>query len=64
MNTHRKNVSHHLVITRHFESSRLQVANLVTAFERALPIIRRTVGRSSLPSLKLELSPLQRRVGS
>jgi hypothetical protein len=30
------------VITRHFESSRLQLRNLVAAFEHALPVIRRS----------------------
>ena len=64
MRTQPKNPSPRLAITRHFESSRHQGANLVTAFERALPIVRRTVGRSSLPSLELEHASFQRRAGS
>jgi len=64
MRTQPKNPSLRLAITRHFESSRHQGANLVTAFERALPLVRRTVGRSPLPCLKREQASLQRRAGS
>jgi len=64
MTIHHKIHSHRLIITRNFESSRHQRVNLVTAFERVLPIVRRTVCRSPLPCLKPEHAPLQRRVGS
>jgi len=64
MRKHHNNLSSRLVITRHFESSRHQVFDVITAFERALPIVRRTVGRSPRPSLKQDLSPLQRRASS
>jgi hypothetical protein len=59
-----KNLSNSLVLTRNFESSRLQGANLITAFERALPIVRRSLGRAPRPCTKPELAPLQRRAGS
>jgi hypothetical protein len=64
MRTHYKNPLKSLVITRHFEASRHQGVNVVTAFERVLPIVRRTLGRSPLPCLKQEHTPLQRRAGS
>jgi hypothetical protein len=51
-------------ITRHFEASRHQGTNLATAFERALPIARRTVGRSPLPCIKMEHVHLARRASS
>lgn len=64
MRTQPKKPSPRLAITRHFESSRHQGTNLVTAFEQALPIVRRTVGRSPLPGIKLEHGSLQRRASS
>jgi hypothetical protein len=64
MRTQPKNPLPRLALTRHFESSRHQGADLVTAFERALPIVRRTVGRSPRPCLKLEYSSFPRRAGS
>lgn len=51
-------------ITRHFEPSRHQGTDLAIAFERALPIIRRTTGRPLVPPAAVGRSDSFRRAGS
>jgi hypothetical protein len=52
------------LITRHFESSRHQGTNLASAFEQALPIIRRTPGQLPLPRAAVDRPYFSRRASS
>lgn len=49
MSTTPEETSPHASLTRHFESSRHSGADLVAAFERALPTIRRDTNRDHSP---------------
>jgi hypothetical protein len=64
MRTHSKSKSDRSAITRHFEPSRHQRTDLAIAFERALPIIRRTSGRPLVPPAAVGRSGSFRRAGS
>jgi hypothetical protein len=52
------------IITRQFEFSRHQGINLASAFEQALPIIRRTFGQPPLPRAAADRPYFHRRASS
>jgi hypothetical protein len=54
MSTIIERTSAHAVVTRQFESSRHDRANLAAAFERALPTIRRAVDTDRSPTASLD----------
>ena len=60
----RKNPAPRLPITRLFESSRLQGTDLATAFEHALPMIRRTIGQPLLPRADADRHHFAKRASS
>jgi hypothetical protein len=64
MRTLSKKASPRPTITRHFESSRHQGGNLASAFEQALPMIRRTVGQPLLPRTTIDRPYFSRRASS